>query len=119
MKNTNRIEPPTFGASSLLLIFASLCLTVFVLLTLSTVQADRKLSVVSANIVSDYYKADLEAEEIFSMLRAGIVPETVRVDQNRYYYSCYVSPTQSIAVELSYENGIWSVLRWQSVTSNS
>lgn len=119
MKPTNRIEPPTVGGSSLLLIFAALCLTVFTLLTLSTAQADRKLSVVTAEVVSDYYKADMEAEEIFSMLRAGTVPETVEVDQNRYSYSCPISPTQSIVVELICENGIWSVLRWQSVTSNS
>ncbi len=119
MKHTNRIEPPAVGGSSLLLIFSALCLTVFTLLTLSTAQADRKLSVVTATVVSDYYKADMEAEEIFSMLRAGTVPEGVEVDQNRYSYSCSVSPTQSIVVELSYENGIWRVLRWQSVTSNS
>ena len=73
MKNTNRIEPPAVGGSSLLLIFAALCFTVFTLLTLSTAQADRKLSDVAANVVSDYYKADLEAEEIFSMLREGTV----------------------------------------------
>ena len=119
MKNTNRIEPPAFGGSSLLLIFAALCFTVFTLLTLSTAQADRKLSDVAANVVSDYYKADLEAEEIFSLLREGTVPESVMVEQNRYYYSCSISPTQSIEVELICENGIWSVLRWQSVTSNS
>ena len=36
--------PPAVGGSSLLVIFAVLCLTVFALLTLSTAAADSRLS---------------------------------------------------------------------------
>ena len=44
-RNTNRrFTPPMVGGSSLLVIFAVLCLTIFTLLTLSTVQADTRLS---------------------------------------------------------------------------
>ncbi len=119
MKTNNRIAPPVVGGSSLLIIFAVLCLTVFTLLTLSTAQADRKLSVVAADAVSDYYKADLEAETIYSKLRAGTVPEGVEIIENRYCYSCTISPTQTLMVEVCCENGTWSVLRWQSVTANA
>ncbi len=118
MKTDSRIAPPTVGGSSLLIIFAVLCLTVFTLLTLSTAHADRKLSVVAADAVSDYYKADLEAERIFSKLRSGTVPEGVEVIENRYCYSCPISPTQTLMVEVCYEDGTWTVLRWQSVSSN-
>ena len=40
--NNRKIAPPMVGLSSLLVIFAVLCLTVFAVLSLSTVRADRR-----------------------------------------------------------------------------
>ena len=57
-----RFSAPAVGGSSLLVIFAVLCLTVFALLGLSTVQADGRLSGASAEAVSAYYAADCRAE---------------------------------------------------------
>lgn len=109
---------PVTGGASLLVIFAVLCLTVFTLLTLSTAKADKRLSEVYVASVEQYYAADLQAEEIFARLRNGEIPEGVTVDGDTYSYSCEISPTQSIQVCLRYSQGEWTVLRWQSVSSN-
>ena len=58
--------PPAVGGSSLLVIFAVLCLTVFALLGLATVQANSRLSDASAQTVSGYYAADCQAETILA-----------------------------------------------------
>ena len=61
--------PPAVGGSSLLVIFSVLCLTVFALLSLSTVQASGRLSSTSAQAVAAYYQADSQAEAILARLR--------------------------------------------------
>ena len=61
----------------MLTIFAVLCLTVFALLSLSTVRADGRLSQISARSVEEYYNADSKAQEVLAQLRSG---ETVSKD---------------------------------------
>lgn len=117
-KKTSSLRP-FVGGTSLLVIFAVLCLTVFALLTISTAEAERRLSDVSADAVSAYYMADLEAEEIFARLRNGELPEGITVDGSVYSYTCFISETQYIAVKLSYEDGKWTVISWQSVSTNT
>ena len=106
---------PVIGGSSLLVIFAVLCLTVFALLGFSTVQADKRLSDISIQAVSDYYAADCAAEEILAKLRAGQLPEGVTLTGDVYAYSCPISPTQALQVEV--HSGDWEVLRWQAVST--
>ncbi len=118
MKKAKRTSPPVVGGTSLFMIFAVLCLTVFTLLTISTAVSDRKLSDVSANAVASYYAADLEAETILASIRRGDIPECVTVENGVYSYSVAVSDTQSLNVSVAFENGTWSVLRWQTATSN-
>lgn len=124
-----RSSPPAVGASSLLVIFAVLCLTVFALLSLSTVQADKRLADASTEAAMAYYTADLEAERIFALLRAGEVPENVTIQSysvpvegdavsgRLFTYACTISETQKLAVELAEQNGVWTVLRWQMVST--
>ena len=69
--------PAAVGGSSLLVIFAVLCLTVFALLTLSTAAADSRLSQDAAAAVEAYYQADSQAEALWARLRAGERPEEV------------------------------------------
>ena len=52
MGNEKRALPPAVGGSSLLTVFAVLCLTVFALLSLATVQADARLSDASGQTVA-------------------------------------------------------------------
>ena len=115
MKNQEKLSVPATGGASLLVIFAVLCLTVFALLGFSTVQADKRLADVSIQAVSDYYAADCAAEETLAKLRAGQLPEGVTLTGDVYAYSCPISPTQALQVEV--RSGDWEVLRWQAVST--
>ena len=106
--------PAAVGGSSLLVIFTVLCLTVFAVLSLSSVQAEGRLSKASGAAVQAYYKADCEAEEILAQLRAGIVPEGVTAEGNRYLYECVVSDTQTLVVEVEVTEANYRILRWQT-----
>lgn len=110
-------QTPVVGGSSLLVIFAVLCLTVFALLSLSTVKADKRLADINARAVEEYYAADLEAERILSEIRVGNLPEGVAVNGNIYSYSCPVSETQKLCVEVSVTEGGFDIIRWQTAST--
>ena len=112
-----RISPPAIGGSSLLVIFALLALTVFALLSLSTVQAEKRMADATAQAVAEYYAADLEAERIFALLRAGETVNGVAVNGNVYSYRCAVSENQMLNVELEKKENTWRVCRWQVTAS--
>ena len=117
MKEKASLSPPVVGASSLLVIFAVLCLTIFALLSISTLQADGRLSDHAANAVTNYYEADAQAEEILARLRAGEKPDGVSRDGNLYTYTCTVSDTQVLAVQVMVENDNYTILRWQVISN--
>ena len=106
---------PGIGGSSLLIIFAVLCLTVFCLLGLSTVKANQRLSDVSIKAISDYYAADCKAEEILTLLRHGETPEGVSVQDGICRYTCTISETQTLVDE--YDRNTNEILRWQAVST--
>ena len=108
---------PMVGGTSLITIFAVLCLIVFTLLTLSTVVASRDLAERSHDAVTAYYAADSQAEQIFAQLRAGEIPAGVTVEENRYCYTCPISDTQFLSVELMEENGNWNVIVWRTCST--
>ena len=108
---------PVVGGTSLLVIFAVLCLTVFALLSVGTVQAGRRLSDASAQAVSDFYAADLKAEQVFAGLRAGEIPEGVTEENGVFRYACEISDTQMLCVTVQKSEDGWSVLQWQAVSS--
>ena len=105
-----------YGSASLLAIFAVLCLVVFALLSLSTAQAYDRLADASADAVTGYYRADFEAEKIFAQLRSGKLPNGVIKSTDSYRYSCVISETQQLEVELLKNDENWKVLRWQAVS---
>jgi len=111
---------PAVGGSSLLVIFAVLCLTIFALLGLSTVQADSRMAEASCNAVQRYYEADTEAERILASLRQGKIPmEGVEKNKNGdiYSYQCQVSDVQAIEVEVEITEDSYRILRWQLVST--
>ena len=114
--NNQKMRTPLVGGSSLLVVFAVLCLTVFALLGLSTVQANKRLSDASIDAVKHYYEADLQAEMILSRLRNGDISEEVKVDNGVYSYSCPMSETQQLLVEVRIDGTTWEILRWQTVS---
>lgn len=122
-----KFSPPTVGGSSLLVIFAVLCLTIFALLSLSTVQADGRLSDAAAEAVAGYYAADAQAEAILAQLRGGTYPEGVDVTTftagpgpTTVRYACPITDTQELQVEIAFRGGLgddYEILRWQAVST--
>ncbi len=70
-------KPPkmSIGSVSLVVIFSTLCLTVFAVLSLITAKTEERLSLKSAQAVSNYYAADTRSaeivEELFSLKETG------------------------------------------------
>lgn len=128
-RNNSRFSPPAVGGVSLLVAFAVLCLTVFALLALATVQADARLAGASAQAVADYYAADCQAQELLARLRCGERPEGVEIldgtDDGIYAvrYAVPISDTQELRVEVELtgeqagSGGRYRVIRWQTVPS--
>lgn len=119
-----RFTPPVVGGSSLLVIFAILCLTIFALLSLSTVEADLRLDDAALKAVSGYYEADCEAEEILARLRVRDVPDGVKLSETEggvlAEYACAISETQELRVSVLFADGLgdkYEVVRWQAVST--
>lgn len=108
---------PGVGISSLLVIFAVLCLTVFALLSVSTVLSSSRLADRSCTAITEYYAADCAAEEILAQLRAGHVPEGVTQEGNRYYYDCPIGDSRMLTVCVELEAEQYRILRWQAVSA--
>ena len=114
--------PAAVGGSSLLVIFAVLCLTVFALLTLSTAAADSRLSQDAADAVEAYYQADSQAEALWARLRDGEQPEEVTetmedAGSTLYKYTVPISQEQELQVCLQLKDGTWTVVQWQAVST--
>lgn len=113
MNKDRKFSPPAVGGISLLVVFAVLCLTVFALLSLTTVRADQRLADAAVQNVTEYYAADYEAQAILAQLRAGEIPEGVSRNGDIYRYTCPVSSTRALEVEVQIRGTAYTVLRWQ------
>lgn len=116
MNKEDRFSPPATGGISLLVAFATLCLTVFALLCLATVQARSRLAEASFQAVREYYGAENEAFAVLARLRAGQTPVQVVKDGDYYSFSCPISRTQTLEVEVRLSGTEYTVLRWQAVS---
>lgn len=122
-KPRERFSPPAVGGVSLLVAFAVLCLTVFALLALTTVQADTRLADASAKAVTDYYAADCQAQEILARLRNGERPEGVEFSGSGLLHAQYVVPisdTQELQVSVILKGTAdqeYVIERWQAAPS--
>lgn len=93
----------TPGGTSLMVIFAVLCLTVFAIMALSTVLADKRLSDAYAAGVEAHYAAEAEAHKTVAALRAGELPDGVAEDGGEYIFSVPVSDTKTLFVKAQLE----------------
>ncbi|MBQ2819520.1 MAG: hypothetical protein IJF14_03965 [Clostridia bacterium] len=115
---SKRLSSHAVGICSLLVIFILLCLTVFALLSLSTAKAGERLSKLQTQAVKDYYQAEVEANHILAQLRNGNLPDGVEQEGEIYSYSCRISDTLNLYVEVKVTpSGSFDVLRWQSASS--
>lgn len=117
MADRERFSPPVVGGTSLLVIFSVLALTVFALLSLSTALANDRLSSAAAQAVYDYYQADCQAEAILAQLRQGRQPPGVARQGDVFAYSCPISDTQTLLVEVRLDGDTYTILRWQAVST--
>ena len=108
---------PAVGITSLLVIFAVLCLAVFSVLALSTAQADARLSCQTREAVLGYYQAELEANRILAQLRSGEVSPGITCEDGIYTFRCPISSTQALEVEARLEGEEYQILRWQTVST--
>lgn len=113
---------PLIGGSSLLVVFAVLCLVVFAMLSLSTVEAGGRLSQKTANAVANYYAADAQAEAVVADLRRGKTPEGVHFVDGAYRFAVPISEGQELQVALEVQgdirNGNFTILQWQVVVTD-
>ena len=117
MNKPRRFVFSAMGAASLLTVFAVLCLTVFTLLSVSTVKANERLGDASAKAILDYYRADCRAEAVLAALRAGQTVEGVRLQNGVYCYECPISQTRVLSVEVRIDGSNYHILRWQEISS--
>ena len=117
MKRNENSYRPMIGGSALIVIFAVLCLVSFALLMLTTESSAERLSLSSAEAVSELYVADCLAEETFWQIKSGNVPDHVTRDGDRYSYTEQISETRLLHVEVEYNDGEWTVLRWQALST--
>lgn len=132
-------SPPAIGGSSLLTVFAVLALTVFALLSLSTVRADVRLADAAAEAVTGYYAADCKAQEILARLRNGETPEGVTYQDGtvgvmrtspeppglvlqdepmfQAEYSVPISDTQELQVTVLLRGADYEVVNWRAAPS--
>lgn len=116
MNKRNSFSFPGVGISSLLVIFAVLCLVVFSLLAISTAKADDRLSVQSRDSVLVYYQAEMEADTLVARLRNGEIPQDIILDDGVYAFRCPISDTQALEVEVRLSGESYQILRWQTVS---
>lgn len=127
-QKSSSFSPPALGGASLLVIFAVLALTIFALLSLSTVRADGRLSEASAQAVRDYYAADCKAQAYLAWLRTGegaLDTEVINTgmaiidyadrSETLCSYTLPISDTQELQVEVRINGTEYKILRWQAV----
>jgi hypothetical protein len=120
------------GAVLLVLIFSVLCLSVLAVLSLSTANFEKKMAEKAAQAATDYYNADLKATQIAaslssSYIESGSIPDNVggvsvdvRRDGARTYasYGCMLSDTQTLFVQLAFEEAGAEILSWKTVMTS-
>lgn len=120
-RKSSRVPP--VGATTLLTVFAVLCLTVFALLTLSDVRSDAALADASLESVRAYYAADAKAQELLARLRDGQRPEGVSFSEDgpcTAQYAVPISDTQELQVSVILEDpdrDAYQITRWQCVST--
>ena len=114
------------GSVSLVLIFSTLCLSIFSVLSLSDAVGQKSTSALLAESVTDYYAADTNAERVLAALseclRTGTdVPDTLcgaavtvseESDGTHYAYACDIDEKQVLTVEAVYADNVLTITRW-------
>ena len=118
------------GSSSIMLIFAVLCLTVFSLISLSVAGNDKSLADTEAKLVTEYYEADEFAERIVSViLGSDTVPgEIFGVSVTSDWdwdltaevssFTCPISDITDLVVKVAVSEDSYEILVWKMVNTD-
>ena len=63
--------------------------------------------------MSNYYAADTKAEEIYSQIRAGNMPDGVKQKGNTYTYTCIIDDKQKLFIEIKKQKEKFHVVKWE------
>lgn len=98
--------PALVGASSLLVIFSCLCLAVFAVLSIATVQMNQRLTKPGTDSVTEYFAADTRANEWLAELRESGA-------EGIYTHFEPISDTQELGCEVALDGTGYVILTWQ------
>lgn len=112
-----------YGSASVVLVFATLCLTIFALISLTSANAEKKTADRMEGIVTGYYEADTLAERILAEILAaeeipdeagGVEITTSQAGGAKYaIFYCPVSGTMELYVEVAIYEGHYDILHWE------
>ena len=103
-----------FGAASLLVIFAVLCLTTLALLTLQTVKHGTEASERAAAQTAQWYEAEAVMHRSIAELREGKMTEQTGKTEGSVTIALQVSDDRIIEVTVALDgNGGYTVLDWR------
>lgn len=124
-RKTGRALGVSIGSATLVMLFATVCLTIFAVMTLVTANHEWKLAQKSADAVTAYYEADAKATEIFQQLHTaccllldGVELDGVTLSETDgvLSYAVPVDDMQNLQVELVWqEAGGWEICSWRVV----
>lgn len=108
------------GSTLVVLVFSTLCLTIFSLISLSAARIDKAMAEAEARTVTGYYEADLLAERILADIQeADVIPEelyglSILSDGNgKVSFSCPISDHKELYVNLAIVDDSYEVLEWR------
>ena len=103
---------PVTGGSSLLAVFAVLCMVTFATLGMASVSADRRLYDAVSAMPAAYYAADVEANRTLASIRSGDVPDFVSLESGVYSWRGCVTDELAIFCEVRVDGTDYEILRW-------
>ncbi len=98
------------GVVSLVMIFCSLCLCVFAVLTFSAADRERTMTEVAARQAAEYYNADSEATA-----RVAQIKQQGLAEGDTAVVNVPVGTEQTLVAEVRQSGGELQILRWQTV----
>ena len=104
------------GAVSLVMIFCTLCLAIFSVLTQATAERESRLSEMTARNAEEYYRADYDATVIVAALCSGTNPDVeIDWDGDTASFLLPIGESLGLDVAVSVHGGTCEILRWQTV----
>ena len=115
------------GSASLVLIFSTLCLTIFALISLMASRTDKSIADAGVRFAKEYYAADTLAECVLAeLLAADTIPDSIRGisigTQNDpasgaevASYFCPISDHKALHVEVALLEDHYDILTWRMI----